>query len=159
MFLSTYTNAHAVPEAATIVMQAGIVPQRGLRSFQQAVFGVQHALERAAILQSSHDVVLCDRGTLDGAAFMGGWADAVQANWLDELNRYAKVILLTLPSADVWEANRESNELRHHSYEESLALQMRLHEIWAVHDNYVRVEENRDWATKFAAVAHEVECV
>lgn len=67
-----------VPEAPTILMNAGITPRGGvvpLATFQESVLELFITLEDAAVraaLESGHakPVIICDRGILDAMAYM-----------------------------------------------------------------------------------------
>src|SRR6187549_2463966 len=64
-----------VPEAATILFQGGFPRSRqscALKHAQTAIFHVQRRLEDVQAVQYPNRVLLCDRGTVDGAAYWPG---------------------------------------------------------------------------------------
>jgi predicted ATPase len=93
-----------LPEAAGIVFGGGFprtqsVPVRS--AAQRAIFFVQRELEAAAG-STNPAIVLCDRGTVDGAAYWPGpdtlWS-SVGVTRADEIARYDTVIHLRTPAA------------------------------------------------------------
>ena len=90
-------HVHVLPEAAAIVLGGGF-PRAGSlewrRSAQRAIFFVQRELESTGQAEKAA-IVLCDRGTVDGAAYWPGpesfW-DSVGTTLERELSRYDAVI-------------------------------------------------------------------
>jgi predicted ATPase len=146
-------HVKTLPEAAGIVF-GGRFP-RGDRiqerqAAQRAIFHVQRELEAAADGQNTA-VVLCDRGTVDGAAYWVGSGDlfsAVGATHDAELARYDTVIHLRTPTST--EAYNRQNPLRHESIEEAAAIDARIDRHWAGHPRRFIVESTEDFLTKAA---------
>ena len=64
-----------LPEAASIIFGGGFPRRPSVASrmaAQRAIFRVQLELERLALEEKTAAIVLCDRGTLDGAAYWPG---------------------------------------------------------------------------------------
>src|SRR5690606_36961897 len=90
-----------LPESATLLYKGGLpraTTDLGQQVAQRAIFGVQRSLEEAALLQHPDRVQLCDRSTLDGAAY---WPDgsssffaAMGTTRERELARYDAVVFM-----------------------------------------------------------------
>src|SRR5690349_6881977 len=68
-------HVQILPEAAGIVFGGGFprATQIGARkAAQRAIFHVQRELEEAAAAVDNAAIILCDRGTIDGAAYWPG---------------------------------------------------------------------------------------
>jgi predicted ATPase len=98
-----------VPEAATLLFSGGF-PRRSdsgsARAAQRAIFAVQRELEETQTSAYPGRILLCDRGTIDGAAYWpaddGGVAGFFAANGstLDaELARYDAVVFFETAAA------------------------------------------------------------
>jgi predicted ATPase len=142
-----------LPEAAGIVF-GGRFPRDGTtpirQAGQRAIFHVQRELERTAD-STDAAVVLCDRGTVDGAAYWRGDGDlfsSVGTTLEAELHRYDAVIHLRTPAADAGYGNE--NPLRIETAAEAAAVDARLADIWAAHPRVFSVEATPDFLTKAA---------
>ncbi|MCK6512071.1 ATP-binding protein [Myxococcota bacterium] len=128
-----------VPEAATILFSGGF-PRRSqpeaVHATQRAIFHLQRNLEDLYTCTSSQSVLLCDRGTLDGAAY---WPEGPQHFYetlnIDisrEIERYDAVIFFE--SAAVGGSSIEGgNPVRTEDLEEAARLDRRLRDIWSLH--------------------------
>jgi hypothetical protein len=98
-------------------------------------------------------VLLCDRGTVDGAAYWPGTQDAFFAR-LDttleqELARYDGVIFFE--SAAVGGGSIEGgNPVRTESIEQAAALDARLRRLWARHPRFVLVRHDDSFFRKIS---------
>jgi hypothetical protein len=143
-----------LPEAAGIVFGGGF-PRRDepadRRAAQRAIFHVQRELE-AAVEDRDAAIVLCDRGTLDGAAYWPGpstlWS-AVGTTREAELRRYDAVIHLRTPAVDG--GYDRSNPLRVETAAEAGAIDGRIAEIWTGHPRRFVVEASADFLSKARA--------
>jgi predicted ATPase len=130
--------AHVVvlPEAAGIVFGGGF-PRNSeastRRAGQRAIYYVQRELESVAEA-AAPALILCDRGTVDSAAYWPG----PEAYWPSlgttleaELARYDAVIHLRTPARG--DGYNHANPLRIESAAEARAIDARLAEIWAAH--------------------------
>lgn len=155
---------HCVPETATIVMgQVKVLPTVGTKAFQSTIRKVQMSFEDAAIRQASKDAkraVLLDRGTLDAAAFMGGRPAYEQMFMTDdgeEYLRYDAVIMLALPSEEVFARECANNPVRRETYTQAKAIEQSLAEVWAKHPNFMYVTDRDSWPAKLDSVRAAVE--
>ena len=129
-------HVQVLPEAAGVVFGGGFPRVDALeprRAGQRAIFYVQRELEAAAA-GANAAVLLCDRGTVDGAAYWPGpdelWA-SVGTTLDEQLARYHAVIHLRTPAADGGYNHR--NPLRTESAAEAAALDARIALAWARH--------------------------
>lgn len=145
-----------LPESASILFRGGfprIATDIGQRAIQRSIYRIQIELERLAREQATAAVVLCDRGTVDSAAY---WPQSPDSFWRDvgttaaiELARYAAVLHLRTPSADG--GYNRSNPLRVETPEEARALDVRILEVWGAHPSRVIVDSSPDFLDKLAA--------
>lgn len=138
-------------EAAGIVFGGGFPRQDGIearRAAQRLIYHTERELETVADL-ARPAIVLCDRGTVDGAAYWAGsgtlW-DAVGTTREDELARYATVIHLRTPT--IGYAN--SNPLRRESAAEAARIDELIAFAWAGHPRRFFVDATATFAAKAA---------
>ncbi len=142
-----------LPEAATILWTGGF-PRRatvGARmAAQRAIARVQRELEEVALDERTTEVVLCDRGTVDGQAY---WPGDPEALWAQlgttreaELARYAAVIHLRTPSRE--QGYNHSNPARTESALQAAEVDARLVKAWGGHPRRFFVESQVDFMEK-----------
>jgi predicted ATPase len=148
-------------ESAGILFGGGFPrgPDVALReSAQRAIFHVQRELE--AIGDAAHAaLVLCDRGTIDGAAFWpggdpAGFWSSVGTTLESEQARYAAVIHLRTPPLGSGFYNH-SNPLRVETEAEAAAIDQRIARLWATHPRRFEVPASANFLEK-AAQALEI---
>jgi predicted ATPase len=145
-----------VPEAATILFQGGFPRSRephASRFAQTTIFHVQRNLEDVQAALYPGRTLLCDRGTVDGAAYWPGtphdYFSAVGTTLESELRRYDAVIFFE--TAAVGGASIEGgNPVRNESLEEAVELDGRLRGLWARHPRFVLVPNNRSFFKKIS---------
>lgn len=142
-----------LPEAAGIVFGGGFPREDGLearRAGQRAIYFVQRELE-AAIAGSDTAVALCDRGTVDGAAYWPGpeplW-ESVGTTLAAELARYAAVLHLRTPAMNM--GYDHSNPLRIESAVEAHAIDERIARAWEGHPRRFEIEPAASFLAKAA---------
>ncbi len=143
-----------VPEAATLVFSGGFprcTEPPGLLSAQRAIFHVQRNLEDVQSARYPDRILLCDRGTVDGAAYWhdggSGFFDAVGTTLEQELGRYDGVIFFE--SAAVGGLRVEGgNPIRTESIAEAAALDARLQLLWKQHPRFVVVHHSDSFLKK-----------
>ncbi|HVY44900.1 MAG TPA: ATP-binding protein [Minicystis sp.] len=151
-------HVDVTPEAARIVLSGGF-PRRATdaarRAAQRAIFRVQRELERLAEEESAADLVLCDRGTVDGAAY---WPDGPPSLFEEmgttrerERARYAAVIHLR-PPPEVAGAAGAPGSQRVETVAEALAIDARIERAWEGHPRRVIVESTPRFFDKIARV-------
>jgi len=148
-------HVHILPEAAGIIFGGGF-PRRadvlGRKAAQRAIFHVQRELEEAAAVANAA-IVLCDRGTVDGAAYWPGpddYFDAVHTTLEDELERYDAVIHLRTPA--VGSGYNHQNPLRTESAVEAAQVDLRILQIWRTHPRRFVIETTPDFLRKAGEV-------
>lgn len=148
-------HVQVLPEAAGIVFGGGF-PRTGSpewqRGAQRAIFFVQRELESIADA-SNTAIVLCDRGTVDGAAYWPGpesfW-DSVGTTQVAELSRYDAVIHLRTPTLE--RGYNHGNPLRTESATAAAEIDERLLRIWEAHPHRFVVPSSHDFLEKAARV-------
>jgi len=140
-----------LPEAAGIVF-AGRFPRSNRvalrQAAQRAIYHVQRELESVADADS-HAVVLCDRATVDCAAYWSGDGDlyaAVGTTRAAEFARYDAVIHLRTPTSP-GDYNHD-NPLRIESAEEAAAIDARIAAEWTGHPRQFVVDATDDFLQK-----------
>lgn len=131
-----------VPEAATILFAGGfprVTEEAAERSLQRAIFEVQRALEDVQFARYRDRILLCDRGTVDGAAY---WPDGSAEFFASmgttqeaELSRY-DVVLFFETSAVGGIHFEGGNRYRTESDEQALSLDRRLRDLWSPHPQF-----------------------
>ena len=142
-------HIHVLPEAASIVFGGGF--PRGTssaqrRAEQRAIFFVQRELEATAD-EEPLEIVLCDRGTVDGGAYWPGPTDlwsSVGTTLDEQLARYDAVIHLRTPALGY----NHSNPLRIESAAEAHVIDERIAELWSRHPRRFEVCAETDFLTK-----------
>lgn len=146
-----------VPEAATLLYTGGFprIGENGVRkATQRAIYHVQKNLEEAQAAHYKSRVLLCDRGTVDGAAYWPDESDDFFGHLnttLDaELARYDAVIFFE--TAAVGGISIEGgNPSRIESLQDALAIDQRLRFLWSKHPHFVFVPHNASFIQKVNA--------
>ena len=144
-------HVRVLPEAAGIVFGGGFprVPVvAAQRAIQRAIFYVQRELE--AVADADHAaIVLCDRGTIDGAAYWPGPEDfwsSVGTTHAAQLSRYDAVIHLRTPPGDG--GYNQDNPLRLETAAEAQVIDERIALAWQGHPRRFVIEPTSDFLTK-----------
>lgn len=129
-------HVRVLGEAASILFGGGFPRESTVvtrRAAQRAIFHVQRELETVGDATNTA-IVVCDRGTVDGAAYWPGAGDLfgdVGTTRDEQLRRYDVIIHLRVP--DVAQGYNHANPLRVESAAEAAAIDDRLVELWASH--------------------------
>ncbi|MFO1482040.1 MAG: AAA family ATPase [Verrucomicrobiaceae bacterium] len=145
-----------VPEAATMVFSGGFprsTQPLAIHAAQRAIYEVQRNLEDVQAALYPERVLLCDRGTVDGAAYWPGephhFFNEVGSTLEDELARYDAVIFFE--SAAVGGMGIEGgNPIRTESMEDAVRLDQKLRTLWSQHPRFVLVPHNRSFFKKIS---------
>ena len=145
-----------VPEAATILFQGGFprsTAPHASRVAQTAIFHVQRNLEDVQAALYPGRILLCDRGTIDGAAYWpdgdGDYFATVGTTFERELLRYDAVIFFE--TAAVGGSSIESgNPIRNESLDEAVELDRKLRKLWSVHPHFTLVPHNPSFFKKIS---------
>lgn len=148
-------HVRVLQEAAGIVFGGGFPREddaHGRRAAQRAIFYVQRELENVADGHRS-EIVLCDRGTIDGLAYWPGPAEhfwtSLGTSAAEQLARYHAVIHLRVPAMELGYNNR--NPLRTESAATAAAIDARILAAWAPHPRRFIIEASADFLEKAAA--------
>ena len=143
-----------LPESASLLFAGGFPRGGGLlerAATQRAIFHVQRELEAVADAQDGEAVILCDRGTVDGAAYWPGPDSlfaSVGSTHAAELARYAAVIHLRTPDPRDY---RRDNPVRIESAEQAAAIDEAIALAWQDHPGYAVVESQPSFLVKAEA--------
>jgi thymidylate kinase len=143
-----------VPESATTLWAGGfprVAEPAALRSVQRAIFEVQRSLEDIQGALYPDRILLCDRGTVDGAAY---WPDgeeeffhAMGTDLAQQLARYD--VVLFFETAAVGGLRFEGgNRYRVESDLEAIDVDARLRSIWSHHPRFHLVPHNPSFLRK-----------
>ncbi len=155
-----------VPETATMLFTGGfprVGESKARAATQRAIFHAQVALEDIQGALYPGRVLLCDRGTIDGAAFWpesapAGFFQTLGTSFDDELRRYDAVIFFE--SAAVGDISIEGgNPARTESNEEARQLDMRLRELWSKHPSFHFVPHSVSFFAKLQAGLRELQAI
>jgi predicted ATPase len=146
-----------VPEAATMLFTGGfprVNEPHAVRSAQSAIFHVQRNLEDIQVALNPGKILLCDRGTVDGAAYWPGEPEPFFAglgtSLAAELARYDAVVFFeTAVAGGV--AITSNNPARCETDREALWLDRRLREIWSQHPSFTFVPHDPSFFRKIGA--------
>ncbi len=143
-----------VPETATMLFGGGF-PRRSEPlarcAAQEAIFYVQRRLEDTFAVTYPERVLLCDRGTVDGAAYYPGSTEAyfasVGTTLETELARYDEVIFFE--TAAVGGLDIEGgNPVRTEDMAEAVELDTALRALWSKHWNFKLIEHRPSFLEK-----------
>lgn len=162
-------QVYRVPEAATLLLGGGILvkdaPLSHMLSFQRGIVRVQIAVEDAfdlfARLVGCKAVLLCDRGVVDGSAYLPrhAWEALLAEEQLDEVElrekRYTAVVHLVTAAHGVEHAyGTHSNAVRYEDVAGAREVDDRLRQAWVGHPNLCIIDTHPDFEVKM----HRVVC-
>lgn len=152
-----------VPEAATMLFSGGF-PRNGdpfaRKPVQTAIYHVQENLEDIQAAHYPQRVLLCDRGTIDGAPY---WPEndgpdfftAMGTSLDDELARYDAVLFFE--TAAVGGISIEGgNPARIESLADAVALDGRLRALWSRHPHYRLIPHRQSFLHKMQDALDEI---
>jgi predicted ATPase len=136
----------AVPEVATLLFRhvfPAVGSESERRAVQRAIFHLQNELEAFWLARAEpHHVLLCDRGTCDGAGYWPeghtAFFEAVESDLARELGRYDAVLFLETAAVGGY-AIHEGNETRRESLAEAIEIDRRLREVWSLHPRFLHI--------------------
>lgn len=152
-----------VPESATLLFMGGFprsTEPKAAAAAQQAIFHVQRHLEDVQSNLYPDRILLCDRGTVDGAAYsplpVEQFFGELGTNFERELARYDGVIFFE--SAAVGGLTIEGgNPARTESHQQAALLDARLRALWTYHPRFVLVRHNASFFKKIALALAELD--
>ncbi|MCA9519005.1 MAG: ATP-binding protein [Myxococcales bacterium] len=145
-----------VPEAGTLLFRGGFprdahVPE-AQRAAQRAIYYVQRNLEDAQAALYPERILLCDRGTVDGAAYWpedGDFFRAVGSSYETELARYDAVVFFETAAAGGISIEG-GNPIRNESLAQAVALDRRLAQLWSRHPRFTFIAHEQSFFEKLA---------
>lgn len=132
-----------VPEAATLLYSGGFPRSENtevMKATQRAIYHVQRNLEDIQSDYYKGRVLMCDRGTVDGAAYWPSsrkedFFEHMETTYEKELKRYDAVIFFE--TAAVGGSRIEGgNPIRTESLDEAILLDKELKSLWSRHPNF-----------------------
>ena len=143
-----------VPEAATLLFAGGfprVDDPMACRAAQRAIYHVQRNLEDVQSARFPDRILLCDRGSIDGAAYWpddpAGFYQAVGTTEAAELDRYDAVIFFETAAAGGLKIEG-GNPIRTESIVQAVELDRRLRAVWSRHPRFVFVPHNASFVKK-----------
>jgi predicted ATPase len=140
-----------LPEAAGIVFSGGFprgTPAVERRAAQRAIYHIQSEVE-AVFASRAPSAMLCDRGTMDGAAYWPGPDDfwrALGTTREATMARYDAVIHLRVP--DAANGYGHQNPLRTETAEEARRIDDRILQLWEGHPRRVIIDSSTSFTDK-----------
>lgn len=152
-----------VPEAATILFQGGFPRSRkpdAVRQAQTTILQVQRSLEDVQAAIYPKRTLLCDRGTIDGAAYWPGgpreFFEAAGTTLAAELARYAAVVFFETAAVG-GDSIEGGNPVRNESLEEAVMLDAKLRALWSRHPRFIFIPHHKSFFKKISLGLAEVE--
>jgi predicted ATPase len=143
-----------VPESATMLFAGGFPRHKNpgaQQAAQRAIFHVQRNLEDVQAHAYPDRLLLCDRGTADGAAYWPGtqeaYFEAMGTRFEDELARYDGVIFFESAAAG-GRSIEGGNATRTETNEEAARLDLALRHIWERHPRFAFIANERSFFSK-----------
>jgi predicted ATPase len=154
-----------VPETATLLYLGGFPRSTDIdarKSAQLAIYQVQKGLEDTTAAQYPDRILLCDRGSIDGAAYWpGGHGDFFKALGTTierEMQRYHAILFFE--TAAVGGISIEGgNRTRTETLDQALELNHNLKRIWSKHPNFHFVAHEKSFFKKMANGLHKLETI
>lgn len=143
-----------VPESATLLFSGGFPrssESHARIAAQRAIYHVQTNLEDVQSARFPDRVLLCDRGTVDGAAYWPGppesYFAAVGSSFERELARYDAVLFFQTAAAGGMSIEG-GNPTRIETNSQAEELDARLHALWSKHQRFFLVPHNPSFVKK-----------
>lgn len=149
-----------VPESATQVMALGI--KRGTSEFQHAVYENQLKNELAAAKEAkSKTLIVCDRGTMDSAAYFseGQFEEFLKeynSSIIAEKDRYDAVFHLESAACGAEEFYTNAGGHRTETVEEARVLDGRTMSVWVGHNHLRVITNNGPFENKMNNLIEEI---
>ncbi len=152
-----------VPETATMLFTGGfprVEAPHARAATQRAIFHAQRAIEDVQRARYPGRVLLCDRGTIDGAAY---WPREEPADFFttagttleQELARYDAVLFFETAAAGDIEIEG-GNPTRTEDNAEARRLDARLRELWSQHSDFRFIPHSPSFFAKLQQGLHEL---
>ena len=148
----------ALPEVATLLLTHVFPQPRSAderHALQRSIFAVQKDLEALHDGRLAADqVLLCDRGTPDGAGYWpagpAAFFAAMEAEWDAELARYDAVLFLETAAAGGLSI-AEGNPVRLEDHAAAIAIDSSIRAVWSRHPRFHHIAHEHDFSVKVAS--------
>lgn len=154
-----------VPEAATLLFAGGfprVDEPLARRAVQRAIYHVQRNLEDVQSARYPGRILICDRGTVDGAAYWppteGDFFASLGSTLEDELARYDAVIFFETAAAG-GSSIQGNNPHRTEDLQSALDLDRTLRQLWMKHPRFVLVPHNASFFKKITFGLASIESI
>ncbi|TNE88551.1 MAG: hypothetical protein EP330_14360 [Deltaproteobacteria bacterium] len=154
-----------VPEAATLLFNGGFPRSdepEALAALQRAIYHVQRNLEDAQSGRFPGRILLCDRGTVDGAVYSKLPAEehfaALGTTLEAELARYDAVIFFETAAAG-GVSIEGGNPHRSEDLDTALSVDRALRTLWSQHPRFVMVPHNPSFFKKITFGLASIESI
>ncbi len=141
-----------VPEAASILYRGGFPrfkEDQAVLHAQKAIYYTQRELEEMISIVSQKSLIVCDRGSLDSAAYwpktQPDFFKTIGSTKEEELARYDWVIHLDTAAPDFYDT---TNPIRTETFQEALDLNERIKTAWEGHPHRIVISHNEDFLSK-----------
>lgn len=146
-----------VPEAATLLYGGGFPRADDIavkRAGQHAIYHVQRSLEDAFLAHYPNRVLLCDRGTVDAAAYWPNhtenFFEQIGSTKEKEYDRYDAVVFFETAAAGGMSVE-SPNKVRIETMEQALKLDKILQSAWKDHSNFVFIPHSKSFLAKITS--------
>lgn len=143
-----------VPEVATLLFKGGyprVDSPHIVESIQSSIFHVQLNIENTYSTLFPHHTLLCDRGTVDGAAYWPfGPEDffrRMNTTLETELAKYDAVIFFETAAAGGLSIDL-GNPVRNEDQRKAIELDLRLKDLWSQHPRFVYIQNETSFLKK-----------
>ncbi|KAM3138809.1 hypothetical protein pb186bvf_009012 [Paramecium bursaria] len=153
-------DVYVVPEAATLIFQGGGMinlaqfSEEQIIQFQASLLRLQMALEHtftslAQIDRSKPTIIFCDRGLMDGSAYMEPqvWSQMLQDLELNEVmirdKRYDLVVHLVTAADGAEQYYSKDNAARHEGLENAIQQDRKTQSAWIGHPNFKIIDNQK----------------
>lgn len=154
-----------VPESATLLFTGGfprVTDAHAQRAAQAAIYHVQRNLEDVQAARFPERILLCDRGTVDGAAYWPdepeGFFAAMGTTEAAELARYDAVIFFESAAVGGHDIGG-GNPARIESTDDAVRLDLALRRIWSRHPRFLVVRHSSSFFKKITVGLTAIETI
>ncbi len=152
-----------VPEAASILYRGGFPRKKtenGRKHAQKAILYIQQELEDLICSDSTAQLIVCDRGSLDGCAYWPGRSEdflsEVGSSREKEIAKYDWVIHLDTADENSFDT---TNPVRIESHKEALELNEKIKQAWEGHSQRIVIPHESEFLAKITRAKTAIEMI
>ena len=152
-----------VPEAASILYRGGFPRKKsdtGRKHAQKAICFIQEELEGLICSENPAQLIVCDRGSLDGAAYWPGSSEdffaTIGSSRDQEMGKYDWVIHLDTADESSFDT---SNPVRTESHREALDLNEKIKQAWQGHPQRIIIPHESEFLLKITRAKTAIELI